>query len=291
MTPADSLSILGGFWICFPCTSIRPRFTHGKCKAGFRSAIHRTGNPQRTSSAFSGGGVQSAAMENSLLLLKHSIIAFLLTARGSGDINTLWVMYKHRGRNGLEKREGRRRVRTSWKVLQGREPTMVCRMICVKLWQRTLEISNWNCRYWTFHVPGGWVFWSSPFAWHNFHLFFRISIVSFSFSPSPCLSLIYIPEILCFSEGWHALAQTGAALRTILYLVAPYELLSFEAAQAAWYNIYCRNLSCLSWLQFSDKAELQKGPGPYPKCARAAEPCRAQFLSPLCLQSNQQDPW
>lgn len=40
----------------------------------------------------------------------------------------------------------------------------------------------------------------------------------------------------------------------------------------------------------NDKAELEKGPGPYPKCGRVAEPYRAQFLPPLCLQINPQYP-
>lgn len=32
LAPANSVSVLGAFWICFPCTSVRPCFTHSKCK-------------------------------------------------------------------------------------------------------------------------------------------------------------------------------------------------------------------------------------------------------------------
>lgn len=89
-------------------TPIRPIYTSVKCRTGSRATIHTGGGckleKQRTSSAFLVGGVYTAAMEDSILVLKDLLYLFLLLVALRAPIHCVYCTNTGERRNQREKR-------------------------------------------------------------------------------------------------------------------------------------------------------------------------------------------
>lgn len=249
------------------------------------------GKPQRASSTILVSGLYIAAMEDSVPLLKifsYLLYLFLLLVAFRAPI-FCGVLYKCRGRNGLKKETGEKGQNELKAPPRQREASKERRTgtTARELWWRMLEIPSSrtpDIRHFTFLILS--VLLSLyvahlPFVFWNFSREFQIDFI---------LPLFYVHlgdsallwGLMCPGLNWSC-PEDGFIFSFFLCAAVTWSSPEWLIQYLLW-----KSLSCLSLLQCKDKADLQKGPVPYPKPAWVARPCGTPFLAPSCHQSNTQ---
>lgn len=236
-------------------------------------------------------------MEDSVLLLKDLLYLFLLLAALRAPI-CCGVPYKHRGRNGLKKPEGREglewaeRSSTPERTPRYAGQAISAREQCTRLWWRTLEIPNSrtaDAGHFMF-LMGFFLLLSLymahlPFVFQNFNCKLQILLLILPLSYLHPGDSVLLWGLTCPGLNWSCPEDDfifSSSLWAALICSSPDCLIQY---------LLRKSLSRLSLSRRNDKAEPEKGPGPYPKRAWAAEPRGAQLRAPLCHQGNPQALW